>query len=285
MQQPFPIFMHIEHTGGTTLRDVVLRQYAKNRVHVIYRSTFTNQWMEMPEQERRQYQGVIGHLYYGLHRHIPAPQTTYFAMLRQPADRLVSDYYYAARRETSPLYAQIASGELTLEGFIRKRTAEHTLQLARIVGGTDADIQKYRITLPADALEIAQAHIEQHFALVGTVERYDETLLMMQRALNWQKPVTYLRRNTTAKRPRVADLPQSTRDLLAEATATEQQLYDWVKARLESQIAALGDAFAQEVAQFKDENARYAARMEKVEQVKDTLRPAWRRLKRVLKRD
>lgn len=97
--------------------------------------------------------------------------------------------------------------------------------------------------------------------------------------------MTYLRRNTTAKRPRVADLPQSTRDLLAEATAQEQQLYDWVKARFESQIAALGDDFVQQVAQFKDENARYAARMEKVEQVKDTLRPAWRRLKRALKRD
>jgi len=241
MQQPFPIFMHIEHTGGTTLQDVVMRQYGRARVRMVYhRNNRIEQFTALSESQRALYHAMLGHLYYGVHRHIPAPQTTYFAMLRQPADRLVSDYYYAARRETSPLYAQIASGELTLEGFIRKRTAEHTLQLARIVGGTDADIQKYRITLPADALEIAQAHIEQHFALVGTVERYDETLLMMQRALNWQKPVTYLRRNTTAKRPRVADLPQSTRDLLAEATATEQQLYDWVKARLESQIAALG---------------------------------------------
>jgi hypothetical protein len=286
MQQAFPIFMHIEHTGGTTLQDVVMRQYGHAHVRLIYyRNNRLEQFITLTENERAKYHALLGHVYYGVHRHIPAPHTTYIALLRHPADRVVSSYYYMAR-QTHALGRSIAEGRLPLEEFIRTHVHENTrLQLARVVGGTDEDIQKYRIILPDDAVAIAKTHIEQHFALVGLVERYDESLLMMQRTLGWQKPVTYLRRNTTAKRPRVADLPQSTRDLLAEATAQEQQLYDWVKARFESQVVALGDEFTQQVAQFKAENVRYAARMEKVEKVKDTLRPAWRRLKRALNRD
>lgn len=182
MQQPFPIFMHIEHTGGTTLQDVVLRQYGRAHVRMIYyRNSRVEHFIALSEADRARYYALLGHLYYGIHRHIPAPHTTYLSMLRQPADRVVSSYYYMGR-QTHAIGRSIAEGRLSLDDFIRQRATENNLQMARIVGGTDDDIQKYRITLPNDALEIAQAHIEQHFALVGLVERYDETLLMMQRA-------------------------------------------------------------------------------------------------------
>lgn len=74
-----------------------------------------------------------------------------------------------------------------------------------------------------------------------------------------------------------------TQEMLLEMTAAERAMYEWAKARFETQIAALGESFQADVARFKAENARYGERVARVEQVKDTLRPAWRRVKRALK--
>lgn len=278
-----PIFMHQAHTGGTTLEDVVRRQYGKWAVLMVYRkSNLAAEYIRMSEAERQRYRAIYGHLFHGFHQHVPG-ESFYVTFLRDPLERVISSYYYILRTPAAPEHDYYLEHKLTLQDHIRRVPWDGISQIARVIGFEERfDSEYWRGILRPDALETALKNLET-FKVIGLVERYDQSLLLMQRELGWQKPIHYLRRNAATSRPRFADLDAVTQEMLLEVTAAERAMYEWAKARFETQIAALGESFQADVARFKAENARYGERVARVEQVKDTLRPAWRRVKRALK--
>ena len=90
--------------------------------------------------------------------------------------------------------------------------------------------------------------------------RRDESLLLLKRALGWQRAF-YARQNVNPQRAARRDIAPETIAMLERACAPEIELYDYVKARFEAtlaeEIAQRGDAFQRELAALRRANRRF----------------------------
>src|SRR5262249_14814536 len=90
--------------------------------------------------------------------------------------------------------------------------------------------------LPADAVEQAKRNLRDGFAYVGTTERFEEFLALLNVELGWPT-VAYKRSNANPKRPKKDDLPPDVRRLVEERNALDSELYAYAA---ELQAEALG---------------------------------------------
>ena len=79
-----------------------------------------------------------------------------------------------------------------------------------------------------DRLEMAQESLKKHFSLVGVTEQYERFLLMGQRLLRWPD-IYYVRKNVSKKKTRLADLPESTVNLITERNALDLELWKFAR--------------------------------------------------------
>lgn len=279
-----PIFMHIEHTGGSTLNQIIERQYAAHERYEIYHlgQGVVARFMAMPEDERRRFKLIYGHLFYGIHRHVPG-NSRYLTIMRHPVDRIIASYTFLTRKTNTLWHKVYKESAVSWQDHLNARRDE-IRQISRIVGGDDDLLKRRRMQeLPDNALETAIAHLENDFAMVGLQDRYDESLLMMRHVLNWQKPVAYIRKNVTSKRVTLADLPADDRALIERAAEIEMPLYEYAKRRFEAQLEAYPGDLGRDLAQLRDDNTRYSAAIESAERFKAPLRALKQVFKRVIK--
>jgi len=269
----FPIFLHIEHTGGTTLHTILDRQYGDG-LYYVPRPSGVESLRVLPPAQKAAMQAVWGHFSYGVHRYLP--QTAhYFTLLREPVSRAIASYYYEFRFIKSPNHARYVTGEVDWSEHLAKRWVTQT-QISRLIGGGDDELTRHRPSpVGVDAVAQAQAHITDHFTFVGLTEYYDESLLLMARLCGWKKPLHYLRRNTGERK----DAPSGIREQIIDLTAQERTVYEWAKSRFLTLVEAQGAGFQREVAEFKAANTAYAARQHRLEKVKSRFRPLWRKLR------
>lgn len=279
-----PIFMHIEHTGGSTLNQIIDRQYAERDRYKIYRlgQGVVARFMALPEAERQRFKLVYGHLFYGIHRHIPG-QSRYLTIIRHPVDRIIASYTFLSRKTKNRRHDIYKTSAVSWQDHLAERRDE-IRQISRILGGDDELLKRRRMqALPENALETAIAHLENDFAMVGLQDRYDESLLMMRHVLNWQKPIVYVRQNVTTKRVTLADLPADDRALIEKAAEIEMPLYEYAKKRFAAQVTAYPGDLERDLAQLRKDNERYVSGVQSVERLKAPLRALKQVLRRVIK--
>ena len=97
-----------------------------------------------------------------------------------------------------------------------------------------------------EALEEAKRNLDR-FLVVGLTERFDETFILIRRALGWKLPY-YLTANVTT-RPKPAT--QDTLEQIRERNRLDLELYDFANQRLSADVAKQGPSFARELAAFK----------------------------------
>ncbi len=193
------IFLHLPKAGGTTLRELIGRQYPPDRTVELKNNLQIDADLEALGPTRREYlRALSGHVRYGVHEHFPQP-STYFTFLRHPVDRLASHYAYVRRRPLNVLYEPVNRLNLTLLEYVTSDlTEELTNDLTRRLAGLPVTV-----TPTADDLATAKRHLATHFCVAGVVERFDESLLLLAQARNWQRPY-YLARNVAAdQRPAI----------------------------------------------------------------------------------
>lgn len=278
-----PIFMHIEHTGGSTLNQIIERQYAAHERYEVYHlgQDVVAKFMALPEAERRRFRLIYGHLFYGIHRHVPGP-SRYLTVMRHPVDRIIASYTFLMRKSNTRRHDTYRTGLVSWSDHLAERR-DQIRQISRIVGGDDELLQRRRMqVLPENALETAIAHLENDFAMVGLQDRYDESLLMMRHVLNWQKPVAYIRKNVTSRRITLADLPPDDRALIEKAAEIELPLYEYAVKRFETQIAAYPGDLERDLAMLREDNQRYRSGIEKTERLKAPFRALKQAFRRII---
>ena len=102
-------------------------------------------------------------------------------MLRNPAARVVSGYYFARRRPQHYLYEPIVGNNLDIERFVSGGiTTETDNGQLRLLTGHIDDIEIGGCT--RQLLEQAKTNLIKHFAAVGLAERFDESLLLIKKS-------------------------------------------------------------------------------------------------------
>lgn len=245
------LFLHVPKAGGTTLGEYVYNQCRTPRDHdegllnagvlFIPYGFFKEPDMQVPEYirpalGRGDLRAVVGHFWFGLHEHVGRPWT-YVTLLRDPVERVVSLYHYLQ-----------LEGRMSLEEFAASppfREADN--DQVRRIAGADPDVGG----CTAAMLEAAKENLLRHFAVVGVTERFDETLILLNRRLGWTKDVASYPRNVNPARRPTDSLPQSTLDAIRARNALDAELHRFASEWMDDAIAAEGPAFGDDLTRYR----------------------------------
>lgn len=253
MAEQTVIFLHIPKTAGTTLHKIIERQYRSKNTFTIGRISHVSieEFKNLSAARRAEIRMIKGHLDFGLHEYVPGP-STYFAILREPIERVVSFFYWIRRTPHHYLYESMISQDTNLKEYLESRS---NIMLdnaqTRMLSGVWYDLGFGECT--AEVLETAKRNLREHFAVVGLTEKFDETLMLLKRAFGWQN-LYYARQNVTARRPRKDELTPDTLDLIVEANRLDIELYQYATTLFEEQIRQQGASFVKELEEFQSTN-------------------------------
>ena len=253
------IFIHIPKSAGNSLREILRRQYGYRYSFKVQSDERTkasvDKLRQLPEDRKYRIRLISGHMPFGLHRWLPQP-ATYITILRNPIERVASEYYYIRRKPIHPDHSELVENNLSLKEFYIDRMVERNttnLQTRWVSGCADFDsvVPPYE-ELPANALDLAKQNLEKYFVVCGLTERFDESLLLMQKVLGWGN-VYYVKRNVTRRRPQRDELSSSTLRLIEKYEEKDLELFEYAAKRLAEMLDAnsIGD---ETIRWFRTEN-------------------------------
>ncbi|HYR57873.1 MAG TPA: hypothetical protein VEO95_04560, partial [Chthoniobacteraceae bacterium] len=145
-------------------------------------------------------------------------------------------FHFARTLPEHPLHDDIASGRLTLRAAARQLANLQTRYLA------DEALRGTAESANAGTLASAKENLSRYFSVAGLAERFDETLILMQRNLGWKvRPVP--NSNVTRSRPKRAAHSDDDLAAIRAANALDCELYDWARVRFDAEIARAGLGF------------------------------------------
>jgi len=221
------IFLHIPKNGGTTLQQIVDDQYRKYQIFNIPDHQRDERWRHLKEKNNlsKKFIKVIngGHFSYGCHSFFKHPnRVKYFAMLRNPVDRALSYYLYIKRTPIHYLYDTFISENISFDDFLERGdlNMEVTNGQTKLIAGAE---QKEFCTLVM--FEEAKVHLETNFFLIGIMEKYVETLFLLNSHLGWSQPINYKVLNVT--REQKTELSKEQRDKILELNKFDTAIYKY----------------------------------------------------------
>ena len=254
MHDETAIFVHIPKTAGTTLHRIIDQQYPRRIRHFVrHHDKGVQKLKDLSLAQRAQLHMVRGHIPYGLHRYLPRP-AKYFTILREPVERVISYYYFVQREPDHYLYDYANTPGMTIRRYLEDHMSLQTDNFqTRLVSGIWTDVgygECDRATL-----DLAKRNLAERFAVVGLTERFDETLLLLQRAFGWSN-VYYRWQNVTQGRPRRKALPPKTLDVIAAHNQLDLELYAFAGELFKKQVQDQGPSFTWAVKRFQFTNRR-----------------------------
>jgi len=239
-KSPLLIFVHIPKTAGTTLGSLIARQYNVDNIFFCHpERSVTGKTPEdfqlLPLEDRLKYKVISGHLSFGLHERLDDP-CTYIAVLRDPVDRAISHYYYVRKRKDHYLHDKVMSENLTLEEYVTKGvTLEMDNGQTRMLVGDMGYATPFG-ECPPEFLEQAKRNIREKFAVIGTSERFDETLLVAKKVLGWSMPL-YISWKVTRDRPKRQEISPEVAEAIRQQNTLDIELYQYVDELLDEMLA------------------------------------------------
>jgi hypothetical protein len=238
MQAPRVIFIHCSKTGGTTLRDVLKRQYGPHRVRDVdgYRlEAEADQLGRLPDASLAEIHAFCGHMPVGLGERLACP-STYITLLRDPVERIVSHYHWVLRTPSARLHGEVVSRRMSVRSYVEESSGARFFNngQTRLLGAPSMVAEA-----PATeaTLNKAKRNLER-FAVAGLAERFEESLLLMRRELGWRWPV-YRPLNVGPRRPDALDLSDEEREAIVERNLLDVELHDHVCRCLEERVERL----------------------------------------------
>ena len=252
------IFLHIPKASGTTLHRIIERQYEPTAVFTIDGTRVqesVDEFKKLPEARREKVRVLKGHMHFGLHRYLPRP-STYITIVRDPVDRVISNYYYVLRTPGHRLYHEVKFRHMSLKDYVCSRiNPQLDNGQTRLLSGVEGRAIGECST---EMLEIAQKNLQSFFSIVGLSERFDETLILLKRAFGWRIPF-YVKANVTRNRPLKEDISKDTLNLIEEYNELDIELYRYVIEMFEESISQQIYTYKLELILFRLLNKLYVS--------------------------
>lgn len=207
------VFVHINKTAGSTLRSILRSSYGSRHCEV---EPWEGRWLDTPfdaedlRRVRKLYPNlasIAGHRVVG-HVDLQANDLRYLSMLREPLKLAASRYQYRINHRQKH--------DLTFEQWIDREWVRNP-QCKRMAGSANA----------ADAI----ATIERTGMFVGLTERFDESVVMLQRLVAHDLDISYesvnVANDNTISKGLLSDA--RTRRLLESANVEDLELYEYVR--------------------------------------------------------
>ena len=195
------IFIHLPKTGGRTLAAALRYKYPSRTLFLDSLYEPLERIEEIPLERRRAARAMTGHLHYGVHRHMPQ-RCDYITMLRDPVARVVSMYRFIRGNPKNWLHDEVVGSGMGLEEFVLRApdpTAENLQTRLHLrarsrqgdgAGGRRPPARARPAAAPGDRgrSRPAKRNLDR-FLVVGLTERFDESFILIRRALGWRLPM------------------------------------------------------------------------------------------------
>jgi hypothetical protein len=192
------IFLHIPKTAGTSLRQVIEKEYPGNAcLYLYYPAPYQPNVIKEIQANLPTAKALFGHFSFGIHQ-VLGIQGQYIAFLRHPIERVISLYNHHARHPQAAYYEMIQRGLSLLDMLQNQITPETNNHITRIIAccGLPGMLDDTRV------LEQALDNIEKHFCFVGLVERFAQSVTLLGKKLGWKSAhaIPYLNVNTNIEK-------------------------------------------------------------------------------------
>jgi len=227
MKNKTVIFLHLPKTGGLTLSKIASDNYAPEAIYRIdgrRPQESTKDFNNLPEEHRMKVDFIEGHLTFGIHKHIPKP-STYITILRDPVDRVLSAYYYMLENTLHPFHEQTKQFT-TFEEFLESKIFRF-MNNGQVRLLSDSENFNYG-ECPKELADISISNLENHFSLIGLLEKFDEFLLSCSKELNWHYPI-YTRVNVTKNRLEKNKISDKAREIISRDNQLDIEIYEYCK--------------------------------------------------------
>ena len=255
------IFIHLPKTGGRTVAAALRYKYPSRTLLLDSLYEPLERIEEIPVERRRSARAVTGHLHYGVHRRMPQ-ECDYITMLREPVARVVSVYRFILGNPRNWLHDEVVGSGMGLEEFVRRAVDpsvdnEQTRLIAGLGPGEMMSLgADGRLRAPAKPppvvtdsdLARAKRNLDR-FLVVGLTERFDESFILIRRALGWRVPMYETHNVSRAKLP--APPTPAAIELIRERNRFDLALYEHAAKLFADAVASQGPSFAREVAAFR----------------------------------
>jgi hypothetical protein len=250
------VFVHLPRTGGITLGRIFDRQYGAEHVFKLYATARfdTSEALQkldtMSAVERTRLKAIIGHQRFGMHRAY-FPSATCVTMLREPVDRSVAYYYYILNNPGHYFHRTLVEKRLKLRDFmLNPQSIEFdNYQTRQLSDRTGVPIG----ACSGEMLDEARANLAR-CAVWGLTNRFDESILLMKRALGWSTPL-YEKLNVGHGRVTVESIPEETVAAIRAANSLDIELYEFAREKFNQLVEAQGDSLLQELKRFRLQNS------------------------------
>lgn len=231
-------FVHIEKAAGTTLIDILRHNFCVTYCDVRPLSrhsgpSFTAKDMKQTLVINPFVQCIAGHSirpYLALSGAVP--NMRYITLMRDPCSRYVSQYQYWIER---------MGVQLTFDQFLELEDVSN-FQTKKISGSND--------------LPLAKEILRKHFLLVGTLEQFDEFLVLLKKKLYpFKFDPRYRVKNVTQSRTMRQEILSTYRDRILENNQLDIALYNFIsKTLVPESLKWYGPNFENDLAHFKMSN-------------------------------
>ncbi len=262
MTAPF-LFLHIPKTAGTTLNNILDENFTRSRILDLYTEDQHRALKEITYDEIEKHDLVRGHVFIADYADIldgPVPFQV-FTYLRDPVERVLSEYRFLKRWPKSHLYTYLNTHDVSLHEYVTSdcRELKHRGRnnMVNSLSGVKAGSEEERV-------ERAWHHLNERFVCFGLLEQFDESLLMLKRVMGLQS-VFYEKQNVSAHS---VDKPVTKEefDMICECNQMDLKLYELAVQEFACRVEALGPDFATDVRMFKKVNQRFQRVSELVNQ-------------------
>ena len=185
----------------------------------------------------------------------------YISFVRNPVDRVISEYlYFKKKPELLPLIGLDRTRELTPHDYLHylRQVGMDNFQ-TRILSGYDNMLEHVLPPYGPLTAGIDAAFIDRlldDYAFIGTVELFDESLLLMQQLFNWRS-IRYVSRNVAEAGSEKQELKQSFGEEIVRLNDLDSLLYQKVTARITDRIKADEKEFDRQLHHHRLRNACY----------------------------
>jgi hypothetical protein len=247
------IFHHIGKNGGTSLRNIIKKNYPPNALLELYGPNrgsvewYRNYYHSLEPIQKTSIQCIAAHT---AHFMIPvleelAHPFQVFCLLREPVDRVISWYHFAL------LVAETDNGGA---GQVGRMLKQHNWGIEDIYlnlgGGAENDSEKHKlfrhffngqartilaphvataglkyISEPPKFYEDKLWAIMQQYYIVGTQEHFKASIKNFARQFGWQD-LSYTKENVTKTKPKVSELPTDVIALIQTYNQLDTQLHN-----------------------------------------------------------
>ena len=250
-------FLHIPRTAGTTLNNVLRANFTTEEIIEVYDQEDYALHSSHSREELQNVRLIQGHL---LLQNYDPPQmygvpVKVFTFLREPLERMVSEYTFLRTWKENSLYAYLNDNNISFREYILGETKELRYRgrnfMTRCIAGLDTGTKPY----PARVVARAKHNLERVFDFVGIQERFLESLLLLGDFLNL-KDLMHERRNAlkdTAK----PFIPSEDLELARELNQGDIELYSFASNLLAQRISAQGSGFVKRFENFSRLNDKF----------------------------